>query len=338
MYPIFGDHYQQYNSMDYTSRIDLTQFSAQIEQVRTNVSAVLKGQNDILELLLTAVIADGHVLLEGVPGVAKTLMAKTVSKLIGADFKRIQFTPDLMPSDVIGTSILNTTKQEFTFRKGPVFTQILLVDEINRAPAKTQAALFECMQERQVTYDGITYPLPDFYLVLATQNPIDQEGTYRLPEAQMDRFLMKISVGYPSYDAEKEMLMEYHQGNNLHDVSSLKEVLPVEELLNMRSLLTQVVVDDSMMSYICNITAATRTTPFTVIGASPRASIALLQTSKAHALISGRDFVTPDDIRFLAPHVLAHRIYLTAEAELNGVTVSQLVAQILDNVAVNTDK
>lgn len=320
--------------MDYTSRIDLTEFSAKMEQIRSKASSVVKGQNDVLELLMTAVIADGHVLLEGVPGVAKTLMAKTVSRLIGADFKRLQFTPDLMPSDVIGTSILNPAKQEFTFRKGPVFTQLLLVDEINRAPAKTQASLFECMQERQVTFDGVTYALPELYMVLATQNPIDQEGTYRLPEAQMDRFLLKITVGYPDAEAEMQMLQEYHKGNNLHDVSDVEAVLAVEELLSMRSMLPQVVVDDTMMKYICDITAATRTTPYTWIGASPRASIALLQTAKAHALISGRDFVTPDDIRFLAPHVLAHRITLTAEAELNGMTVTTLVSQILNQVAV----
>lgn len=320
--------------MEYNSRIDLTDFSNRLAVLREQVHKVVIGQEEVLELLLTSIVADGHVLLEGVPGVAKTLMAKTLSQLIGAQFKRMQFTPDLMPSDVIGTSVLNSKTQDFTFRQGPVFTEILLVDEINRAPAKTQASLFECMQERQVTFDGQTYKLPDLYIVFATQNPIDQEGTYRLPEAQMDRFMMKIVVGYPSAEAEMTMLKEYNEGNNLHDVHNLEKVLSVEDLLSMRQLLPQVVVDDSLMQYICNITSATRNTPYTWIGASPRASIALLQSAKAHALLQGRDFVTPDDVRFLAPHVLAHRVTLTAEAELNGLTVNQLVLQILDSVTV----
>lgn len=321
--------------MEYNSRLDLTAITGQMNELRRQAHSVVIGQNDVLELMLTAVIADGHVLLEGVPGVAKTLMARTLSQLIGAEFKRLQFTPDLMPSDVIGTSILNQKSGDFTFRKGPVFTELLLVDEINRAPAKTQASLFECMQERQVTFDGTTYKLPELYMVMATQNPIDQEGTYRLPEAQMDRFMMKIVVGYPSMDTELQMLKEYSAGNQLHDVKGLTPVLTVNDVMEMRKLLPQVVVDDSLIQYICSITAATRTTPYTWIGASPRASIALLQSAKAHALLSGRDFVTPDDVRFLAPHVLAHRVTLTAEAELNGLTVNQLVNQLLDTVNTN---
>lgn len=321
--------------MEYTSRIDLSDFNLKITALKTAVNSIVKGQDEVLELLLTALLADGHVLLEGVPGVAKTLMAKTLSQLIGVDFKRLQFTPDLMPTDVVGTSILNTQTQEFTFRKGPVFTQFLLVDEINRAPAKTQAALFECMEERQVTFDGKTYALPDFYMVMATQNPIDQEGTYRLPEAQMDRFLMKITVGYPSVESELKILQEYHQGNNLHEVKFDKPVITLDELKQMRSMLTQVVVDDSLMKYLCNIVAATRDSTYTWIGGSPRASIALLQTAKAHAILSGRDFVTPDDIHFLAPYILAHRVTLTAEAELNGMTITQLVKQIIDSVAID---
>lgn len=321
--------------MEYNSRLDLTAITGQMNELRRQAHSVVIGQNDVLELMLTAVIADGHVLLEGVPGVAKTLMARTLSQLIGAEFKRLQFTPDLMPSDVIGTSILNQKSGDFTFRKGPVFTELLLVDEINRAPAKTQASLFECMQERQVTFDGTTYKLPELYMVMATQNPIDQEGTYRLPEAQMDRFMMKIVVGYPSMDTELQMLKEYSAGNQLHDVKGLSPVLTVNDVMEMRKLLPQVVVDDSLIQYICSIPAATRTTPYTWIGASPRASIALLQSAKAHALLSGRDFVTPDDVRFLAPHVLAHRVTLTAEAELNGLTVNQLVNQLLDTVNTN---
>lgn len=321
--------------MEYTSRIDLSDFNTKITALKTAVNSIVKGQDEVLELLLTALLADGHVLLEGVPGVAKTLMAKTLSQLIGVNFKRLQFTPDLMPTDVVGTSILNSQSQDFTFRKGPVFTDFLLVDEINRAPAKTQAALFECMEERQVTFDGTTYPLPEFYMVMATQNPIDQEGTYRLPEAQMDRFLMKIIVGYPSLDSELKILQEYHQGNNLHDVHFDKPILTLDELKELRGMLKDVVVDDSLMKYLCNIVAATRDSTYTWIGGSPRASIALLQTSKAHAILSGRDFVTPDDIHFLTPYILAHRVTLTAEAELNGMTIPQLVKQIIDSVKVD---
>lgn len=321
--------------MEYTSRIDLSEFNSKITALKTAVNSIVKGQEDVLELLLTALLADGHVLLEGVPGVAKTLMAKTLSQVIGVDFKRLQFTPDLMPTDVVGTSILNTQTQDFTFRKGPVFTQFLLVDEINRAPAKTQAALFECMEERQVTFDGTTYPLPNFYMVMATQNPIDQEGTYRLPEAQMDRFLMKITVGYPTVESELEILQEYHQGKKLHEVHFDEPILTLDELKSLRSMLKDVVVDDSLMKYLCNIVAATRDSTYTWIGGSPRASIALLQTAKAHAILSGRDFVTPDDIHFLAPYILAHRVTLTAEAELNGMTITQLVKQIIDSVKVN---
>ena len=321
--------------MEYTSRIDLSDFNTKITALKTAVNSIVKGQDEVLELLLTALLADGHVLLEGVPGVAKTLMAKTLSQLIGVNFKRLQFTPDLMPTDVVGTSILNSQSQDFTFRKGPVFTDFLLVDEINRAPAKTQAALFECMEERQVTFDGTTYPLPEFYMVMATQNPIDQEGTYRLPEAQMDRFLMKIIVGYPTLDSELKILQEYHQGNNLHDVHIDKPVLTLDELKELRGMLKNVVVDDSLMKYLCNIVAATRDSTYTWIGGSPRASIALLQTAKAHAILSGRDFVTPDDIHFLAPYILAHRVTLTAEAELNGMTIPQLIKQIIDSVKVD---
>lgn len=319
--------------MEYSSRIDLTALASQTDQLRKAAASVIVGQQQVLDLILTAIIADGHVLLEGVPGVAKTLMAKTVSRLIGAEFRRVQFTPDLMPSDVIGTSILNQKTQEFTFHKGPAFTQLLLVDEINRAPAKTQAALFEVMEERQVTFDGTTYPQSDLYMVMATQNPIDQEGTYRLPEAQMDRFLLKITVGTPAPEDEMEMLRRYNAGQKLSDVSGLTPLISVEDVLQMRSLLPGVVVDDSLLSYICSIITATRNSASTWLGASPRAAIALLQTSKAHALLSGRDFVTPDDIRSLAVPVLAHRLTLTAEAELSGLTAPTLVSQLLDSEA-----
>ena len=315
--------------------MEFSELQQRISQCEAEIGKEIIGQKDVVRTTLLALLTGGNVLLEGMPGLGKTRLVNTISKVVGLPFKRIQFTPDLMPTDVVGTSILNTQTQEFTFRKGPVFTQFLLVDEINRAPAKTQAALFECMEERQVTFDGKTYALPDFYMVMATQNPIDQEGTYRLPEAQMDRFLMKITVGYPSVESELKILQEYHQGNNLHEVKFDKPVITLDELKQMRSMLTQVVVDDSLMKYLCNIVAATRDSTYTWIGGSPRASIALLQTAKAHAILSGRDFVTPDDIHFLAPYILAHRVTLTAEAELNGMTITQLVKQIIDSVAID---
>ena len=299
-----------------------------------NISKVIVGKEETIELLLTCMLAGGHVLLEDIPGTGKTKLARSIAASCKADFKRIQFTPDLLPSDVTGLNVYDAKQNEFVLKKGPVFTSILLADEINRATPRTQAGLLECMEERQVTIDGETYALKEPFFVIATQNPIENAGTFPLPEAQMDRFMMKIVVGYPRMEDEMQMLREYSAGHSLHEVKGLLAVLSVKDLLEMRKLLPEVVVDESLMQYICNITAATRTSPYTWMGASPRASIALLQSAKAHALLQGRDFVTPDDVRFLAPHVLAHRITLTAEAELNGLTVNQLVAQILDSVAV----
>lgn len=320
--------------MEYSNRIDLTDFSQKTDTLRAAVSDIVVGQQQNVDLVLTAMLANGHILLEGVPGVAKTLLAKTISALLDTQFRRLQFTPDLMPSDVLGTTIFNLKSQEFDFHPGPVFTQVLLVDEINRAPAKTQAALFEVMEERQVTIDGTTHHMDPLYLILATQNPVEQEGTYRLPEAQLDRFLLKIEMSYPAPDDEIEILRRYNEGKDLRDVSQLRAILRAAELLEMRSLLPHVVVDQSLLHYITGIVIATRTSPQVELGASPRAGVALLQCAKAHALLQGRDFVVPDDVKAIAPSVLCHRISLTPDAEMNGITAERIVYTLLDTVEI----
>lgn len=315
-------------------RIDLTQFSQQVASVRQAISEVVVGQEAAVDLLLAAILADGHVLIEGVPGVAKTLLARLMAKLVDASFGRLQFTPDLMPSDVLGTSVFDVKTQDFKFHAGPVFRQMVLVDEVNRAPAKTQAALFEVMEERQATVDGVTHPMDSLFTIIATQNPVEQEGTYRLPEAQLDRFLVKITMGYPSVDEELEILRRHQQ----HDLRCLEGISPLitrDELLHMRALLRQVVVDEAVLRFICRITEQTRRSRMVYLGASPRAAVALLQVAKATALLAGRDFVTPDDVKTVAPAVLAHRIQLTAEAEMDGMSVDRLVARLLDAAVVD---
>ena len=320
--------------MEYTSRINLSDFNLKITALKTAVNSIVKGQDDVLELLLTALLADGHVLLEGVPGVAKTLMAKTLAQLIGVDFKRLQFTPDLMPTDVVGTSILNTQTQDFTFRKGPVFTQFLLVDEINRAPAKTQAALFEVMEERQVTIDGETHRMGDVYTIIATQNPVEQEGTYKLPEAQTDRFLMKITMGYPSIDEEVAILERHHANAAFVKLDDVKPVITHDELLQLRQMMQKVFVEPSLLHYIASIVQLSRQSKAIFLGASPRASVAMLQASKAYALLQGRDFVTPDDIKQVTPSILQHRLILNAEAEMEGHTPLKVAQRLIEKVEV----
>lgn len=320
--------------MEQQPSIDLTRFTEKIHQLRAAMAQTLVGQTAAVDLILTALLADGHVLLEGVPGVGKTLMAKAVARLLDASFGRIQFTPDLLPSDVLGTNVFDMKDQTFNFHTGPIFTQMLLVDEINRAPAKTQAALFEVMEERQVTMDGRTYPMDDLFLILATQNPIEQEGTYSLPEAQMDRFLLKIVVGYPTAEEELAILHHYNQGDELKDVSRLSPILTRADLLEMRTLLKTVVVDESLLHYILGLVTATRTSPQVYLGASPRAAVALLQSAKAYALLQGRNFVLPDDVKATAPAVLAHRLSLTADADMNGQTTDRLISTLLDTIEI----
>lgn len=315
-------------------RLDLTLFSEKIEKLRHEIAQVIVGQEQAVDLVLTCILANGHVLIEGVPGVAKTLLARLIARLVDAQFSRVQFTPDLMPSDVLGTNIFNVKTQEFEFHQGPIFSDIVLVDEINRAPAKTQAALFEVMEERQVSMDGVTYPMGELYTILATQNPVEQEGTYRLPEAQLDRFLMKVTMGYPSADDELEILKRHERRTDLVKLSDVNPVLTKEEVLQLRSYMNDVVIDESLLRYITQIVQQTRSSRAVYLGASPRASVAMLQASKAYALLQGRDFVTPEDIKAVTPSILQHRLVLTAEAEMEGYTAYKVAMKLIDKVEV----
>jgi len=315
-------------------RIDLTAFSKKVEMLKAKIASIIVGQEQAVDLILTALLANGHVLIEGVPGVAKTLLAKLTAKLIEADYSRIQFTPDLMPSDVLGTSVFILKTGEFEFHKGPVFSEIVLIDEINRAPAKTQAALFEVMEERQITIDGVTRKMGELYLVAATQNPVEQEGTYRLPEAQLDRFLMKISINYPGPEEEFLILKRHHENINLTQLDSIKPILSVNEIRTFKELVSQVIVEDSLLKYISEIIIATRNSPAVYLGASPRASVALLNTSKAYALLQGRDFIIPDDIKYIAVPVLQHRLILSPETEMEGRSAGTIVKRLIEKIEV----
>jgi MoxR-like ATPase len=305
-----------------------------VNTVRAELGKYIIGQEEMVELLMIGVFSNGHVLLEGVPGVAKTLSAKVLAAALDIDFSRIQFTPDLMPSDVIGTSVFNMKDSEFSFRKGPVFSNIVLIDEINRAPAKTQAALFEVMEERQITYDGNTYPMSSPFLIIATQNPIEQEGTYNLPEAQLDRFLFKIKLGHPELEQEIEILHRYK--NNLK-TPSLDEVVPVftaEEIDKIQGLIENIIIEDNLLKYIALIIHKTRNHGKIYLGGSPRASLSILKSAKAIAAIRGRDFVIPDDIQFIASHVLNHRLILTPEAEMEGLQAEDVILEIIQTIEV----
>ena len=316
------------------TRTDLTLFAEKMQALKSQIRKIIVGQEQAVDLVLTAILADGHVLIEGVPGVAKTLLARLVSRLIDARFSRIQFTPDLMPSDVLGTTVFNVKTSNFDFHQGPVFANVVLVDEINRAPAKTQAALFEVMEERQVTVDGTTHRMDPLYTILATQNPVEQEGTYRLPEAQLDRFLMKITMGYPPVEEEVEVLRRHQQHAAFTRLDDIQPVISHDELLQLRQLIDSVIVEESLLRYVADIVSQTRNSRAVQLGASPRASVAIMQASKAYALLQGRDFVTPDDIKTIAPHVLHHRIILTAEAEMEGYTPIKVAQRLIDKVEV----
>ena len=304
--------------------------------LRKEADKVLVGLEEPFELLVIALLTGGHVLLEGVPGTAKTLMAKTLAHLVQAKFTRVQFTPDLMPSDILGTSVFDVTSGKFYLKKGPVFTQLLLADEINRAPAKTQSALLEAMEERQVNLEGERYALDAPFMVVATQNPVEYEGTYPLPEAQLDRFLFKILVPYSSPDTEIEVLRRYHHGFDAHDLATagLQALLPTQAIAEARQLITQVVVEDGLLNYIARIAAASRQSPDIVLGASTRAATHVLLASKTYAALQGRNYVTPDDVKFVTPPVYRHRLLLKPEAEIEGLDADAVIRRLLGQVEV----
>jgi len=306
------------------------------EKIRAEMAKVVVGQVDVIDQVLVALLCEGHVLLEGVPGIAKTLIARTLSLTISADFNRVQFTPDLMPSDVIGTNVYDPSSGKFNLRKGPIFTGLLLADEINRTPPKTQAALLEAMQEKCVTVDGETHVLSPLFTVVATQNPIEYEGTYPLPEAELDRFMFKTVVGYPAYETEMGVLARYNAGFNsvrLHE-AGVQPVTTVDELVALRKVVSSVVAEEPIVDYIAKLVRKTRENRMLILGASPRASIWLLLGSKAQAALSGRNFVIPDDVKRLAAPVLRHRLILRPEAEIEGVTPDRVVESTLAEVEV----
>ena len=302
--------------------------------LKSEIGKVIIGQEEAVNFTLLSIFCGGHSLLIGVPGLAKTLLVNTVSNALGLNFKRIQFTPDLMPSDILGTSVFNVKNSEFEFKKGPIFSSMVLIDEINRAPAKTQAALFEVMEEKQVTMDGTTYKMEEPFIVLATQNPIEQEGTYRLPEAQLDRFLFKVIIEYPTADEELEIIMREQALENTTKVSKIETVIDGSKIIEFRSLVNQIKIEQNLLKYIANIVVNTRTNSFLYLGASPRASIAILSASKAFAAIEGRDFVTPEDIKRATIPVLQHRVIVTPEREMEGLTSKQIIEQIIEAVEI----
>ena len=318
----------------FQQRTDLSQLNEAVNNIRDTVGSVIKGQHQMVDLIIAGLLSDGHILIEGVPGVAKTLTAKLIARIIDAHFSRLQFTPDLMPSDVLGTSVFNPKDIRFDFKRGPIFSNIVLIDEINRSPAKTQAALFEVMEERQVTVDGITYPMEPPFMVLATQNPIDQEGTYRLPEAQLDRFLFKIEVGYPTVDDEIAILTEQHDKSQRDILRDIPKILHPAQIAQYRETVLQLVVEPRLLEFIAKLVNETRNNAALYLGASPRASLAIVRASKAFAAIRGRDFVIPDDIIEVTPHVLRHRIILTPEKEMEGLTPDDLIEKIIKSIEI----
>jgi len=318
----------------FENRLDMRELQNKIQAIKSEIKKVIIGQDKLLDFLLISTLAGGHTLIEGVPGVAKTITAKLLARTLGADFSRIQFTPDLMPSDVTGTSILDMRTNEFEFIKGPIFSNIILIDEINRAPAKTQASLFECMAEKQITVDGQTYFLKQPFVVFATQNPIEQEGTYRLPEAQLDRFLFKIDVSYPSLENELQILKDHHERKNIDKESLVNTVVPGEDLIRYQQLVKEVFAHEQVLEYIAKIVSHTRNNANLILGASPRASIAILEASKALAAMQGRDFITPEDVKTVIFPIVSHRVMLTPEREMEGFNNQTIIQHIIDSVEI----
>ena len=318
----------------FSSNLNLGFIREKTIQTREEVGKFIIGQAEMIDLLLIGVFTNGHILLEGVPGIAKTLTSRVMSRTLSVDFARIQFTPDMMPSDILGTSIFNMKNSEFEFKKGPIFSNLVLIDEINRAPAKTQAALFEAMEERQITFDGITYKMEFPFLVVATQNPVEQEGTYNLPEAQLDRFLFKIKLDYPTLDEETQILNRFKNNISTPDINSVKHVFTPQEIKDAQDIIQQISVEDQLVKYIASVVDKTRNHAKLYLGASPRASLSILKSSKAMAAIRGRDFVTPDDIQSVAMHVLNHRMILTPDAEMEGVSIEDVIKEIVHSIEV----
>lgn len=313
---------------------NIQQLNAKVNEIRNEISKVIVGQEHVIDLLLTGLLCDGHILLEGVPGVAKTLAAKLLARIININFSRIQFTPDLMPGDVIGTSVFNPREGSFYFKPGPIFSNIVLIDEINRSPAKTQSALFEVMEERQITADGVTHMMQYPFIVIATQNPIEQEGTYRLPEAQLDRFIFKIEIGYPSLEEEMKILTSQGGKTQAELLETVSKILTAEEIKYYRAIIQEVKVEPRIIEYIARVVNETRNNPSLYLGASTRASLALLKTAKATAAINGRDFVIPEDVINMAGPVLRHRIMLSPEKEMEGISPDTLIETIVKNLEI----
>ncbi len=312
----------------------VTELNRKLNEIRTEIAKVIVGQELVVDLLLTGLLCDGHLLLEGVPGVAKTLASKLLARIIDVNFSRLQFTPDLMPGDVVGTSVFNPKEGVFYFKAGPIFSNIVLIDEINRSPAKTQSALFEVMEERQVTVDGTSHAMQYPFIVLATQNPIEQEGTYRLPEAQLDRFLFKINIGYPTL-AEEILILTQQQGKTQNQLLQfVSKILSASEVAKYREVVQNINIDGKLIEYIATIVHETRSNSSLYLGASTRASLAILKSAKATAALNGRDFVIPEDIQAMAPHVLRHRIMLTPEKEMEGITADELIENILKGIEI----
>jgi MoxR-like ATPase len=314
----------------FEQRTDLTALNSAVLSLRSEIGKIIVGQDNMVRLIMAALLADGHVLIEGVPGVAKTLTAKLMARSLDVGFSRIQFTPDLMPSDVLGTPVFNPKDAIFEFKKGPVFSNIVLIDEINRAPAKTQSALFEIMEERQATVDGKTYLMAAPFMVLATQNPIEQEGTYRLPEAQLDRFLFKVVVPYPTEQEELRILTQFHQMGNTQAQDVIKPVLNASQITALRQQIKTLVIEEKLLAFIAKLIQQTRNHKSIYLGASPRASLAIMNASKAMAAMQGRDFVTPEDILDVVKPVLRHRIILAPDKEMEGITEDDVIKQIVD--------
>jgi len=328
------ENFESNENVNFQSRLNLEPLRESIDKIKAEMETVIVGQHKMIDQLLVSILANGHVLIEGVPGVAKTMTAKIIAKTISVNFSRIQFTPDLMPSDILGTSVFDLKKSEFEFKKGPIFSNLILIDEVNRAPAKTQAALFEVMEERQITIDGHCYKLQHPFIIMATQNPIEQEGTYRLPEAQLDRFLFKINIDYPKLNEEIDIINREHLLQNKGKLENIKAVLSASDIIKYQALIKQIQVEPNLLEYIAKLVVNTRENAFLYLGASPRASIAILNASKGFAAIRGRDFVTPEDIKEAAIPVLQHRVIVTPEREMEGLTSTEIIKQIIESIEI----